>query len=317
MKKKLTVTIGIPSYNEESNIAFLLDAILKQRAVNFVVEKIIVVCDGCTDKTEEIAREFAKLYPHIMVVEDGKRTGKNERLNFIYRTNASDALITLDADIELADDFVFQKLLEPLRDPQVAVVAGNARPLSGRTFVEKLVVAKEAWWYETRKNFKGGNNIYNRGCCFALTKDFTQTFQFLSSVVGEQEIIYIEVLNRAKRFIVAYDALIYFREASTWRELLVRTKRLEQGDNLKPYGFATIFKTEYKIPIRKKLLGLWKVVQMNPFYGMASFLLNIILKLIPLFLSKTKKNNPALWEVIASTKKLYDDDTVSQFYKKS
>ena len=41
--KSLAVTIGIPAYNEEANIAFLLEDILKQRQETFQLKKILVI----------------------------------------------------------------------------------------------------------------------------------------------------------------------------------------------------------------------------------------------------------------------------------
>ena len=51
MRKKLTVTIGIPAYNEEANVRNLLVSLLAQKETNFKLQEIIVVSDGSTDKT--------------------------------------------------------------------------------------------------------------------------------------------------------------------------------------------------------------------------------------------------------------------------
>lgn len=303
--EKFTVTIGIPAHNEEQNIGRLLAAIVSQTG-NFFLEKVIVVCDGCADNTENIVREFAKNHPIVQIISDGKRIGKSERLNQLYQINASDALITLDADIEPENDFVFEKLLEPFRDPQVAVVAGHMKPLPGRTFVEKLVVAKDAWWYEARKNFKNGNNIYSStGCCFALSRDFTKSFKFFPGSINDQEIIYLEVLRQGKKYIFADDAHLNYREVSTWNELLSRAGRFEYNDDLKPYGFNIDVDGEYRIPAREKIRGLFIIIRQNPFYGIGAFILAAALKLLPLIHPRAIKSSSALWDMVASTKKLH------------
>jgi glycosyltransferase involved in cell wall biosynthesis len=48
MKKNMTVTIGIPAYNEAANITSLLMALLAQNTPNFKLESIIVASDGST-----------------------------------------------------------------------------------------------------------------------------------------------------------------------------------------------------------------------------------------------------------------------------
>ena len=45
----------IPAYNEESSIGNVLNALLTQTRVP---DRIVVVADNCTDKTEQIARRF-------------------------------------------------------------------------------------------------------------------------------------------------------------------------------------------------------------------------------------------------------------------
>lgn len=306
--KKVTVTVGIPAHNEEANIVNMLNSVISQERESFLLRKIIVALDGCTDNTEKIVKEFARINPIVNLFSDGKRVGKAERLNQLYQMSDSDYLITLDADIELEDEFVFEKLLKPFCDPQVAVVAGNGGPLPGRTLVEKLVVAKYVWWYEARKNFKAGNSIYNSaGCCFALRKSFAQSFRFLPRTVHDQEIIYLEVKRQNKRFVFADEARLFYREASTWSELISRMRRFEQQDNLEPYGFEVNIEAEYALPFANKINGLWKVARQNPFYGIGSLFLAAALKFVPRRKFKFSENNPALWEMTASTKKLHEE----------
>lgn len=310
MNAKPTISVGIPAYNEEANIKNLLDLILSQRRDNFELEKIIVVCDGCTDSTEKIVEEFAKNNLTVNLYSDGKRIGKAERLNQLYRMNESDCLITLDADIEPENEFVLEKLIEPLKESQTAVVAGNARPLPGRTLVERLIVAKDSWWYEARKNFKAGNNIYNSaGCCFALKKSFAKNCNFLPKTVNDQEIIFLEAKRQGKIFVFSEEASFFYREASTLSELISRMRRFERQDNLGPYGFGVDINAEYKLPFGNKILGLLKVIYKNPFYGIGSLFLASALKFIPREKSDSDKNNPAIWEITASTKTLHNYET--------
>ena len=60
------ITFAIPSYNSEKFLASCLDSLLIG-----IDEKIeaIVINDGSTDKTSEIAHEYSKKYPFIKVVD--------------------------------------------------------------------------------------------------------------------------------------------------------------------------------------------------------------------------------------------------------
>jgi glycosyltransferase involved in cell wall biosynthesis len=60
MTRLFKVIVGICAYNEEKTIGGLLSSLLNQSLSNFIINKIIVVASGCTDRTEDIVREFAK-----------------------------------------------------------------------------------------------------------------------------------------------------------------------------------------------------------------------------------------------------------------
>ncbi len=51
----MDISVGVIAYNEENNIANLLDSLLKQSAR---IKEIVVVSSGSTDKTNEIVKEF-------------------------------------------------------------------------------------------------------------------------------------------------------------------------------------------------------------------------------------------------------------------
>src|SRR3990167_2835632 len=101
INEKPTVTIGIQAYNEEANIGNMLKSVLKQREESFVLERILIVLDGCTDNTFRIVKAIAKKDRRIKVMHDGKRTGKATRLNQILTKNNSDFVFFIDADIVL------------------------------------------------------------------------------------------------------------------------------------------------------------------------------------------------------------------------
>ena len=148
----LRVSVGVPAHNEEANLPVLLDSVLRQRTRSFILERIIVITDGCTDRTADLVKEYGKTNEKIELVNDGLQKGKSQRLNELYRMNESDVLITLDADTILMSDDMFEEILAPLKDPTVGVIAGNDQPLPGRTLIEKMLVARNAWWYEARKD---------------------------------------------------------------------------------------------------------------------------------------------------------------------
>lgn len=73
MSKKISknipsLTIAIPAYNEEDNLKEVLENTLEEGPKYLSDFEIIVINDGSTDKTGEIADKFAKRYKNVRVV---------------------------------------------------------------------------------------------------------------------------------------------------------------------------------------------------------------------------------------------------------
>lgn len=90
-----SIAIIIPARNEESNISFLLDSIMRQ---GFKVNELIVVNDGSTDKTKEISLEKGALVLDSEALPNdwlGKPWACYQGANYAK----SDVFIFLDADV--------------------------------------------------------------------------------------------------------------------------------------------------------------------------------------------------------------------------
>ncbi len=114
--KKYYVIAGIPAYNEEKYIA---KVILKTRKY---VDEVIVVNDGSTDMTPDIARALG-----ATVIDHGRNLGYGEALRTIFREARKrdpDALVILDADGQHNPDEL-PKLIKPVLDNEADIVIGS------------------------------------------------------------------------------------------------------------------------------------------------------------------------------------------------
>ena len=93
------ISIIIPAHNEEAVIARLLGSLSDHRAD----DEIIVVCDGCSDRTAEIARSFAG----VTVVEQA-RGGKPSALNSGDRRATLFPRFFVDADIVVSASALYE-----------------------------------------------------------------------------------------------------------------------------------------------------------------------------------------------------------------
>jgi poly-beta-1,6-N-acetyl-D-glucosamine synthase len=97
----LRIVCLIPAYNEEASIGATIEALLLQERVP---DRIVVVPNGCTDETAQVAR----MYP-VTVMELGRlEHRKSEALNRAWAEYAQDADIVIchDADTVLPESAV-------------------------------------------------------------------------------------------------------------------------------------------------------------------------------------------------------------------
>jgi len=88
------ISIIIPACNEEKYISKTLDSIRSQSFKNY---EIIVVCDGCTDKTAKKAKSADKVV--ILKRREGPGVAKNKGAE----KAKGDVLVFLDADTEITE----------------------------------------------------------------------------------------------------------------------------------------------------------------------------------------------------------------------
>ncbi|MGV9453597.1 bifunctional polysaccharide deacetylase/glycosyltransferase family 2 protein [Streptomyces sp. NPDC003635] len=117
------VSVIVPAYNEKECIANTLESLAKS---THPIE-IIVVDDGSTDGTSEIARGAAHELgmTNVRVIRQ-ENAGKPAALNNGVRSASHDIVVMMDGDTVFEPDTVRQ-LVQPFADPQVGAVAGNAK----------------------------------------------------------------------------------------------------------------------------------------------------------------------------------------------
>lgn len=107
MKSLPTISVVIPTYNEERNIGNCLESIFKQNYPKQNLE-IIVVDDKSTDRTLTILKNFP-----VKVLTSGARHGEISKM-IGFKKAKGELAIYLDADIELRGNDWFVKMVKPL-----------------------------------------------------------------------------------------------------------------------------------------------------------------------------------------------------------
>ena len=112
----MKITVGIPAFNEEKNIASIIVKLKK------IADNVIVCNDGSTDATGAIAEELGAI-----VVNHEKNQGYGAGIRSIFLKSKeveSDILVTLDSDGQHDVDDI-EKLIEPIQNKKCDLVIGS------------------------------------------------------------------------------------------------------------------------------------------------------------------------------------------------
>ena len=113
---KMKITIGIPAYNEEKNIASIITKLKN------ITDSIIVCDDGSSDLTGKIARDLG-----AMVIRHPKNMGYGAAIHSLFLKAKElnlDSLVTLDADGQHRIEDI-NSVIGPINDAVVDIVIGS------------------------------------------------------------------------------------------------------------------------------------------------------------------------------------------------
>ena len=129
--RSVSVDVVIPAHNEQCNIVRCLASLLGQTRQP---RTIVVVDDGSTDATADLARAFGEFHGvDIRVVRRPVSIGKTPTIKELARTLDSDVLFVLDADTLLESKTYIERLAEELyQGVGIASACGSIQPLRER-----------------------------------------------------------------------------------------------------------------------------------------------------------------------------------------
>ncbi len=160
----MKVSVLIPAYNEARTIARCLSAVYDRNAGREL--EIIVVDDGSTDGTYEVAKAAAR--PGDKVLRHEKNYGKGTAIRTALAAATGGITLIQDADLEY-DPAEYSMLLKPIEDGKAEVVYGSRilNPNHGRSYARyywggRLV----SWW----TNLLYGSSITDEPTCYKVLK---------------------------------------------------------------------------------------------------------------------------------------------------
>lgn len=300
MNKKLsTVTIGIPAYNEETNIGFLIGDLLNQNQTKYSIEKIIISSDGSTDKTTEIIRNLKN--KRILLFDNKKRKGIAAGQNRIIRNTNSDALVLLDADIRIKDPKFLEKLIFPIVSGKADLVAPHVQEVTPQKFFEKIIFISTQIKNLAYEEFKKGDNVYTcHGQARAFSKRLYKKIRFPSSI-GEDAYSYFYCLSGGFKYRYVKNVSILYKLPDNFKDHAKQSIRFFQSQKLISKKFNKNFVlSEYSIPNQFLISSVINYLIKEPIYTVFYLLIVVYLVLKSYFYKKIGNT----WDLSLSSKSL-------------
>src|SRR5690606_22947862 len=131
---------GIPFYNAEKYLKFAIQSVIAQSYQNW---ELILVDDGSSDNSLEIAQEFALKDARIRVICDGKNRKLPYRLNQLITESKGDFIARMDADDLMHPDRLKKELSFLLENPDCDLVSGGIVSIDHENNVIGIRLVKE------------------------------------------------------------------------------------------------------------------------------------------------------------------------------
>jgi len=297
--KKLTVTVGIPAYNEEKNIKLLIKKILSQKENGFILQKIIIVSDACTDNTESISKSFKN--PKIFLIKNNKRLGQSVAQNQIIKSTNSDVLIILEADTLPEGSDRIANLLKPMiMDKDIVLVQGNEKPQVAKSFIGNVFSQQFTVYNEELiRQPKLRSWITSGRGGRALRKNLYKAFRWQREV-PEDVYLHLFCKNKGLKNEFAIDAVCKYKSPETYSDIKKEVRKVASGIYaVYKYFPKALVEQMYNKPFNFRIKCALRFLRTNPFYFI-SYSFSI------LFIFKSRKSFTDILPVTQTTKQVYE-----------
>lgn len=214
------ISIGIPFFNAEK---YLEDAIKSVLAQTFQNWELILVDDGSTDRSLEIARSFVD--PRIRIISDGSNRRLPYRLNQIINEAEYDLIARMDADDLMAVDRLEKQIKVLNENPKIDLVVtslysiGNKNEILGkRIFSNHQMQPKEI--------LQGLTNLLHPSLLARKAWCKRNPYQVNNCLAEDYELWLSAAIKNDFNYVVMQEPLYFYREVEN-----VKKEKMIRGYN--------------------------------------------------------------------------------------
>lgn len=247
MKRDFFISVIIPAHNEEDVIAKAINSVLKSNYKNY---EIIVVNNGSTDRTREIAEGFVKKHPKKIKLlnydpDPSKEFIKRRGVAFSRNRGAEAAkgsiLFFLDSDDWVGEDTLesIVKTFQKYKD--INFVCGDRRTAMPKSWRRIFLY----YWMTRKKFYKRPEKILYTGpfCPYIIkTKEFFRVGCFDEKAYYREDIAFAMKLEKLKIPKLDSGDIVYYTDMGThFKDYKRQCSNMAKGFFIYPFKAIGVF----------------------------------------------------------------------------
>ena len=291
----ITCSLGVMAYNEEKNIARVLEAVLSQKLKKVKIKEIYVIASGCTDRTVPITKRIAKTDKRIKLLLQKRREGKSSAVNLFLKHASCMVVVCAGADT-IPQEEVIEKLVVPFVNPKVGMTGAHPVPIDPQnTF---FGFAAHLLWELHHQVALISPKL---GEMVAYRRIF-ERIPYASAV--DEATVEPLIVGQGYKLLYVPQAIVFNKGTENLEEFLKQRRRIHCGHlaliKIQGYSVSTLSK-------KHLFLAFLKSFRLEPrfiFWSPLVAFLEIFARLLGTYDFYFKKDKHTIWQVAHSTKKL-------------
>jgi cellulose synthase/poly-beta-1,6-N-acetylglucosamine synthase-like glycosyltransferase len=288
-----SITIGIPSYNEEKSIINLLHSLSLQYLMDYTISETII-SDDSNDSTPQLVESFTKKNSqlNINLIHHDERRGAAAAWNEIFNRSTGDVVVLYDADILINKDTTAQ--LVSFLKKGTGLCASNPQPIQ-RKSISGRASSFIAYWLRAVRN-QGLSQYTVMGRALSLTSEVAKKIHIPGDIIAVDLYLQCKVLDLGLDIVYNDDALVYFLPANKLLDFSSQVIRAAIG-----HKQINAYYSKFKInlPLRIALIEAVHNVIHDPIGALSVMICYAVL---PYYKLKIKQTRSAKWHTADSTK---------------
>jgi len=271
------ISIIVPVYNSEKTIRKCIDSLLKIDYPNY---EILIIDDGCTDKTKDILYE----YKNRIILIESQHVGPSACRNMAAKRSKGDFLAFTDADCLTDKNWLGELMRGFVSDKVVGVGGTQLSPQDETKFGKSVQAFFEltgflGGYIKSRRSGEITKVPHNPSCNVMYRKNVFLEIGGFDEMLWPCEDVDLDYRLKRKGFVFMYNpkAIVYHYRPHTFLELSKMMYRygVTQGILTKRYGF---FRKIQFIPIISIFLLIFIILNESFLWLLALSYLFILLK---------------------------------------